>query len=71
MILNLEVLKDASASAIYGARASNGVVLITTKQGKVGKSQIIFSALGGISTPSNHREFMNAEQYVEYSKKSR
>jgi len=64
-IESIEVLKDASASAIYGARASNGVVLITTKQGKVGKSQINFSALGGISTPSNHREFMNAEQYVQ------
>lgn len=64
-IESIEVLKDASASAIYGARASNGVVLITTKQGKVGKSQINFSALGGISTPSNHREFLNAEQYVQ------
>ncbi|RZK20151.1 MAG: TonB-dependent receptor [Pedobacter sp.] len=64
-IESIEVLKDASASAIYGARASNGVVLITTKQGKVGKTLIQFNALGGISTPSNHREFMNAEQYVQ------
>ncbi|MBE5319033.1 TonB-dependent receptor [Pedobacter sp. MR2016-19] len=64
-IESIEVLKDASASAIYGARASNGVVLITTKQGKVGKSVITFSALGGISSPSNHREFLNAEQYVK------
>ncbi|KQN38425.1 SusC/RagA family TonB-linked outer membrane protein [Pedobacter sp. Leaf41] len=64
-IESIEVLKDASASAIYGARASNGVVIITTKQGKVGKTLIQFNALGGISTPSNHREFMNAEQYVQ------
>ena len=64
-IESIEVLKDASASAIYGARASNGVVLITTKQGKIGKSIITFSALGGISSPSNHREFLNAEQYVK------
>jgi len=64
-IESIEVLKDASASAIYGARASNGVVLITTKQGKTGKTTINFSALGGISTPSNHREFMNAQQYVQ------
>ncbi|MBB6236028.1 TonB-linked SusC/RagA family outer membrane protein [Pedobacter sp. AK013] len=64
-IESIEVLKDASASAIYGARASNGVVLITTKQGKVGKTAITFSALGGISSPSNHREFLNSEQYVQ------
>ncbi|MDN3587134.1 TonB-dependent receptor [Pedobacter aquatilis] len=64
-IESIEVLKDASASAIYGARASNGVVLITTKQGKVGKTSITFSALGGVSTPSNHRDFMDAQQYVQ------
>ncbi len=64
-IESIEVLKDASASAIYGARASNGVVLITTKQGKAGKTLIQFNALGGISTPSSHREFLNAEQYVQ------
>ncbi len=64
-IESIEVLKDASASAIYGARASNGVVLITTKQGKTGKTLIQFNALGGISTPSNHRDFLNAEQYVQ------
>ncbi len=64
-IESIEVLKDASASAIYGARASNGVVLITTKQGKVGKTVISFNALGGISTPSNHREFLNSQQYVQ------
>ncbi|MBC6111567.1 SusC/RagA family TonB-linked outer membrane protein [Pedobacter fastidiosus] len=64
-IESIEVLKDAAASAIYGARASNGVVLITTKQGKVGKTLIQFNALGGVSTPSNHRDFLNAEQYVQ------
>lgn len=63
-IESIEVLKDASSSAIYGARASNGVVLITTKQGKIGKTAINFSVLGGISSPSNHRKFLNAEQYV-------
>lgn len=64
-IESIEVLKDAAASAIYGARASNGVVLITTKQGKVGKTLIQFNALGGVSTPSNHRDFLNSEQYVQ------
>jgi len=64
-IESIEVLKDASASAIYGARASNGVVIITTKRGKAGKTLIQFNALGGISSPSNHRDFLNAEQYVK------
>ena len=64
-IASIEVLKDASASAIYGARASNGVVIITTKQGKSGKTAISFNVLGGVSSPSNHREFLNAEQYVK------
>jgi TonB-linked SusC/RagA family outer membrane protein len=63
-IESIEVLKDAASSAIYGARASNGVVLITTKQGKAGKTLINFNAIGGISSPSRHRKFMNAEQYV-------
>lgn len=63
-IESIEVLKDAASSAIYGARASNGVVLITTKQGKAGKTTISFNVLGGISSPSNHRKFLNAEQYV-------
>lgn len=69
-IESIEVLKDASASAIYGARASNGVVIITTKQGKAGKTQIQFNALGGISTPSNHREFLNAEQFVKIQRRA-
>lgn len=69
-IESIEVLKDASASAIYGARASNGVVLITTKQGKAGKTLIQFNALGGISSPSNHRDFLNAEQYVQLERRA-
>jgi TonB-linked SusC/RagA family outer membrane protein len=69
-IESIEVLKDASASAIYGARASNGVVLITTKQGKAGKTLIQFNALGGVSSPSNHRDFLNAEQYVKIERRA-
>nr|WP_315420296.1 TonB-dependent receptor [uncultured Pedobacter sp.] len=69
-IESIEVLKDASASAIYGARASNGVVLITTKQGKAGKTLIQFNALGGVSSPSNHRDFLNAEQYVQLERRA-
>jgi len=69
-IESIEVLKDASASAIYGARASNGVVLITTKQGKSGKTTINFNVLAGINSPTNHREFLNAEQYVQLMRRA-
>jgi TonB-linked SusC/RagA family outer membrane protein len=63
-IESIQILKDASASAIYGARASNGVVVITTKKGKVGATKINFNAQFGRSTPSRHRQFLNAQQFV-------
>lgn len=63
---SFEVLKDASASAIYGSRASNGVVLITTKRGRTGKTQFELSAFGGASTPTHLRQFMNTQEYVSY-----
>ncbi|MGK7392035.1 MAG: SusC/RagA family TonB-linked outer membrane protein [Candidatus Cyclobacteriaceae bacterium M2_1C_046] len=62
---SIEILKDASASAIYGSRASNGVVLITTKSGKKGKTKINFSTQHGISNPTRKRDFINGAQYVE------
>lgn len=64
-IESFEILKDASAAAIYGSRASNGVVLITTKRGKAGKTNITVGMQYGSSKPTNHREFLNAEQYIE------
>ncbi|WP_242916811.1 SusC/RagA family TonB-linked outer membrane protein [Pontibacter liquoris] len=64
-VASIEVLKDAAAAAIYGARGSNGVVLITTKKGKAGTSRINFSAQWGSSKPSRHRDFLNAKQYVQ------
>ncbi|WP_158797551.1 TonB-dependent receptor [Pedobacter sp. L105] len=69
-IESIEVLKDASASAIYGARASNGVVLITTKQGKAGKTAINFNVLEGISSPTSHRKFLDAEQFVALERRA-
>src|SRR5258705_4493077 len=59
-IESIEVLKDASAAAIYGARASNGVVLITTKKGKAGKSKIEFGFFTGSQKPTRKMDFMNA-----------
>jgi len=64
-IESVEILKDASASAIYGARGSNGVVLITTKKGKAGqKTTIELNTSRGISNPARKWHFLNAKQYV-------
>jgi len=65
-IASIEVLKDASATAIYGARGSNGVVLISTKTGVEGGSQISFSLNRSWRGPTNKVEFLNASQYVDY-----
>ncbi len=63
---SFEVLKDAASAAIYGARAANGVVLITTKKGKAGKTKVSINALSGVSNPTRRREFLNAEQYLSF-----
>jgi len=65
-----QVLKDAAASAIYGARASNGVILITTKKGKAGTAKINFNAQFGYSKPSRHRQFLNSDQWLQIEKRS-
>src|SRR5207253_2583794 len=65
-IESVEILKDASAAAIYGSRASNGVVLITTKKGRAGKSKIEVGFFTGSQKPTRHRKFLNSEQYVNY-----
>lgn len=65
-IESIEILKDASAAAIYGSRASNGVVLITTKKGKAGKSKIEFGYFTGTQKPTGKRDFLNSKQYVDY-----
>jgi TonB-linked SusC/RagA family outer membrane protein len=64
-IESIQILKDASAAAIYGSRAANGVVLITTKQGKAGETKFNASVQYGVSRPTGRREFLNAAQYVE------
>jgi TonB-linked SusC/RagA family outer membrane protein len=63
-IASIEVLKDGAAAAIYGARAANGVILITTKRGKAGKPQYSFSSNTGIQQPVNLPELLNAREYV-------
>jgi len=71
IIESMEVLKDASATAIYGARGSNGVVLITTKRGKEGKTQITYDGYLGYSEISNKVEVLDAEGWVNYKEASR
>ncbi|NDC76473.1 MAG: TonB-dependent receptor [Chitinophagia bacterium] len=64
-IESIEVLKDASAGAIYGARAANGVVLITTKRGKAGKTSVTFNVQTGYAEATKRLEMLNSEQYAE------
>lgn len=64
-ISSLQVLKDASSSAIYGARAANGVVLITTKRGDAGKVNLKFNSFIGFSKLGNTIDALNTEQYKE------
>lgn len=64
-IESIQILKDASASAIYGSRATNGVVLITTKSGKEGKTKVSFNSSYGWSEATNTREWLNTSEYVE------
>ncbi|GEO23723.1 SusC/RagA family TonB-linked outer membrane protein [Cyclobacterium qasimii] len=64
-IASINVLKDAAAASIYGARGSNGVVVITTKKGSSGKTKFNVGIQRGISSPTRKMDFLNASQYVE------
>jgi TonB-dependent starch-binding outer membrane protein SusC len=64
-IESIEVLKDASAGAIFGSRAANGVVLITTKKGKAGKTSLSFNFQSGFSESTRRVPFANSEQYAQ------
>lgn len=64
-IASIEILKDASAAAIYGARAANGVVLVTTKRGKAGRTSVNYGFQYGESNPARLLEFLNTEQYLK------
>ena len=64
-IETFDILKDASAAAIYGSRAANGVVLITTKKGKIGKTQLNVNFQYGTNKPTGYRGFLDAKNYVD------
>ena len=67
-IASIEILKDGSAAAIYGSRAANGVVIITTKTGKQGKPVVDISATLSLQTPSKQLDYMNADQWRSWAK---
>lgn len=65
-IQSLEVLKDASSTAIYGSRGANGVIIVTTKKGTTGKPKISATSYYGVSEISDYPRFMNTEEYVAF-----
>jgi TonB-linked SusC/RagA family outer membrane protein len=69
-IESIEVLKDADATAIYGSRGANGVILLTTKKGKMGKLRVNFSTNYGISETISNLKTMNKDQYLQMRRKA-
>ena len=70
-IETIEILKDAASSAIYGAEAAHGVILITTKRGKKGKTQINYKSSFGLVDPIRLPQLLGSEDYVKYKGISR
>jgi len=67
-IESVDILKDASALAVYGAQAANGIMLITTKKGKAGKAKISLSSSYSIQNPTHNYATMNRDQYLAFLK---
>ncbi len=67
-IASIDILKDAAATAIYGNRAANGVIMVTTKKGKNGQMQVSYSAFVGMENVSNRLNMMNADQLRAFLK---
>ncbi len=65
-ILSMEILKDASATAIYGAQGANGVVLITTKRGKAGEAKFTYDGMFALSRQTGRIDMMNLREFAEY-----
>ncbi|MGV3639996.1 MAG: SusC/RagA family TonB-linked outer membrane protein [Adhaeribacter sp.] len=70
-IQSMEVLKDASSTAIYGSRGANGVVIITTKRGTPGKTTVSYDGYYGITKPTALYDVMNGAEFAEYKRESR
>lgn len=65
-VVSVEVLKDASATAIYGSRGANGVILISTRRGKVGKARVTYSGYAGVVKPRGKFPIMNGEEFFRF-----
>lgn len=65
-IVSMEILKDASATAIYGAQGANGVVLITTKRGKTGDAKITYDGMFAVSRQTKRLDMMNLREYAQF-----
>ncbi|MDF9796050.1 TonB-linked SusC/RagA family outer membrane protein [Catalinimonas alkaloidigena] len=70
-IESMEVLKDAAATAIYGSRGANGVILVTTKRGKAGKTVVSYDGYYGVSNALNQVDMMNGAEFAEMKRESR
>ncbi|HEX5153029.1 MAG TPA: TonB-dependent receptor [Parafilimonas sp.] len=67
-IASMDILKDAASTAIYGARANNGVIIITTKQGKAGKAQVSYKFTGGYNQARNDYNYLDTRDYIYYNR---
>jgi len=65
-IVSMEILKDASATAIYGAQGANGVVLITTKRGKAGEAKFTYDGMFAVQRQTKRLDMLNLREYAEY-----
>ncbi|MBD0294244.1 MAG: SusC/RagA family TonB-linked outer membrane protein, partial [Flavisolibacter sp.] len=67
-IETIQVLKDATSASIYGTRAANGVIIVTTRQGRAGRTQLIYEGFGGVQvvTDKMKPDLLNTPQYIEY-----
>ena len=64
-IESIQVLKDASAASIYGSRAGNGVVIVTTKKGKLGKAKFTYDAYYGAQSVNKTLDLFNSKEYLD------
>lgn len=69
-IESIEILKDASSTAIYGSKGANGVIIITTKRGKEGRTRISFNAYGGLNKVANYPHYMNGYEYADLKREA-
>mgnify|MGYP000112865028 CR=1 FL=1 len=69
-IESIDILKDASSTAIYGTRGANGIIMITTKKGKEGKSKVSFNAFVSSTMITDYPDIMDAEEYAQYKREA-